>query len=65
METKLPPLPWPDPDVDLKTPAPPDGTKPFKYQILVDHLKLEEARMITDAYLNSPAPFTDTVAVLT
>ncbi len=43
---------------------PPDGTELFKYQILVDHLKFEEARMIADAYLNSSTPFTDTMAAL-
>ncbi|XP_073722599.1 uncharacterized protein [Misgurnus anguillicaudatus] len=43
---------------------PPDGTELFKYQILVDHLKLEEAKMIADAYLNSPTPFTDTMVAL-
>ncbi|RXN25184.1 guanine nucleotide-binding subunit alpha-12 isoform X2 [Labeo rohita] len=50
--------------IALKNLLPPDGTELFKYQILVDHLKFEEARMIADAYLNSPTPFTDTMAAL-
>ncbi|KAL0153282.1 hypothetical protein M9458_051409 [Cirrhinus mrigala] len=52
------------PDPALKNLLPPDGTELFKYQILVNHLKFEEARMIADAYLNSPTPFTDTMAAL-
>lgn len=31
---------------------------------MVDHLQLEEAQLITDAYLNSPTPFSDTMAAL-
>ncbi|KAL0150553.1 hypothetical protein M9458_054146 [Cirrhinus mrigala] len=50
--------------IALKNLLPPDGTELFKYQILVDHLKFKEARMIADAYLNSPTPFTDTMAAL-
>ncbi len=52
--------PW----IALKNLLPSDRTELFKYQILVDHLKFEEARMIADAYLNSPTPFTDMMAVL-
>ncbi|KAJ8005401.1 hypothetical protein DPEC_G00146250 [Dallia pectoralis] len=44
---------------------PADGTEMFKYQILVDHLKLEEARLIAESYLNSPVPYSDTMAALT
>ncbi|CAI5636866.1 unnamed protein product [Oreochromis niloticus] len=43
---------------------PPNATELFKYQILVDHLKLDEARLIADAYLNSSKPYTDTMAAL-
>lgn len=43
---------------------PPDASEPFKYQVLVDHLQLEEARLIADTYLNSPTPFSDTMAAL-
>ncbi len=50
--------------IALENLLPPDGTELFKYQILVDHLKLEEAKMIADANLNSPTPFTDTMSAL-
>ncbi|RXN33772.1 guanine nucleotide-binding subunit alpha-12 isoform X2 [Labeo rohita] len=43
---------------------PPDGTELFKYQILVDHLKLEDTEMIADANLNFPTPFTDTMSAV-
>lgn len=36
----------------------------FEYQVLVDHLQLEEAQLMADAYLNSPMPFSDTMAAL-
>lgn len=41
---------------------PPDATKLFKYQILVDHVKLEEACLT--GFINSPRPYTDTTAAL-
>ncbi|RXN37806.1 guanine nucleotide-binding subunit alpha-12 isoform X2 [Labeo rohita] len=50
--------------IALENLLPPDGTELFKYQILVDHLKLEDAKMIADANLNSPTPFTDTMSAL-
>ncbi|XP_067260302.1 uncharacterized protein [Chanodichthys erythropterus] len=50
--------------IALENLLPPDGTELFKYQILVDHLKLEEAKMIADANLNSLTPFTDTMTAL-
>lgn len=43
---------------------PHEATELFKYQLLVDHLQLEEARLIADVYLNSPTPFSDTMAAL-
>lgn len=36
----------------------------FKYQILVDHLKFEEAKLIADSHLNSATPYTDTMSAL-
>lgn len=48
----------------LENLLPPNATELFKYQILVDHLKFDEARLIADAYLNSPKPYTDTMAAL-
>ena len=50
--------------LSLENLLPPDASELFKYQVLVDHLQLEEARLIADAYLNSPMPFSDTMAVL-
>ena len=50
--------------IALENLLPLNATELFKYQVLVDHLKLEEARLIADAYLNSPAPYTDTMAAL-
>lgn len=47
--------------IALENLLPPDGTELFRYQILVDHLKLNED---TDAFLNSPTPFTDTMVAL-
>lgn len=36
----------------------------FKYQVLEDHLRLEEACLIADSYINSPMPYSDTMAAL-
>lgn len=44
---------------------PEDGSELFKYQILVDHLQLEDARLIADSFLNSPYPYTETMNALT
>ncbi|KAL7855838.1 hypothetical protein AOLI_G00194420 [Acnodon oligacanthus] len=66
----IPKLIHPDPSefvrlrIALGNLLPPDATELFKYQILVDHLKLDEVRLIADAYLNSPAPYTDNMIVL-
>ncbi|KAK7939923.1 hypothetical protein WMY93_003249 [Mugilogobius chulae] len=43
---------------------PSDATEHFKYQILVDHLKLEDALLIADSYSNSPTPYSKTMASL-
>lgn len=37
----------------------------FKYQVLCDHLKFEEALLIADSYSNSSFPYSDTMASLT
>lgn len=66
----IPKLIQPDPSefarlrLALENLLPPDSTELFKYQILVDHLRLEEAKLIADAYLNSPTPYTDTMRAL-
>lgn len=36
---------------------PRDATELFKYQVLVDHLRLEEACLIADSYISSPRPY--------
>ncbi len=46
----------PDPSEFARHRIAPDGTELLKYQILVDRIKLEEAKMIADANLNSPTP---------
>lgn len=43
---------------------PVDSTELFKYQVLIDHLRLEEACLVADSYLNSPTPYSDTMASL-
>ncbi|RXN32762.1 guanine nucleotide-binding subunit alpha-12 isoform X2 [Labeo rohita] len=43
---------------------PRDATEFFKYQVLVDHLRLEEACLIANSYINSPRPYSDTIAGL-
>ncbi|KAM9802571.1 uncharacterized protein ACBT44_014811 isoform 3-T4 [Syngnathus typhle] len=43
---------------------PRDATERFKFQILVDHLKLEDALLVADSYSNSDYPFSDTMAAL-
>ncbi|KAK7878202.1 hypothetical protein WMY93_034382, partial [Mugilogobius chulae] len=50
--------------IALENLLPANATELFSYQILVDHLILEEARLIADAYLNSPTPYSDTMAAL-
>nr|XP_057925810.1 uncharacterized protein LOC131127691 [Doryrhamphus excisus] len=42
-----------------------DAPERFKFQILMDHLKCEEALLIADSYSNSPRPFADTMRALT
>ena len=49
----------------LENILPADATERFKYQILVDHLKLEDALLIADSYCNSRYPYTNTMASLT
>lgn len=49
----------------LENLLPAESPELFKYQILLDHLKLDEARLVAEAYLHSPTPFTDTMHALT
>jgi len=50
--------------MSLENLLPAGATELFKYQILVDHLKLEEASLIADSYLNSTTPSSDTMTAL-
>ncbi|KAM9744816.1 uncharacterized protein ACNS7B_009326 isoform 1-T1 [Menidia menidia] len=44
---------------------PGDATERFKYQVLLDHLKMEDAALVADAYCHSSSPYSDTMAALT
>ncbi|KAI3371288.1 hypothetical protein L3Q82_023902 [Scortum barcoo] len=44
---------------------PDDATERFKFQILVDHLKLEDALLIADSYSSNRYPYSQTMAFLT
>lgn len=50
--------------VSLDNLLPEDATERFKYQILLEHLKFEDALLIADSYINSGRPFSDTMASL-
>lgn len=51
--------------IALENILPEDATERFKYQVLIDHLKFEEALLIADSYSNSRYPYSDTMASLT
>lgn len=48
----------------LENLLPQGATELFKYQVLVDHLKFEEAKLVADSFLNSPRPYTNTMSAL-
>ncbi len=50
--------------ISLDNILPEDATERFKYQILLDHLKFEDALLIADSYTNSKRPYSDTMASL-
>ncbi|RXN10472.1 islet cell autoantigen 1-like protein [Labeo rohita] len=50
--------------IALENLLPSDATELFRYQILMDHLRLDEARLVADSYLNSPFSYSDTMAAL-
>ena len=50
--------------IALENLLPRDTTERFKYQVLCDHLKLEEALLVADSYINSPYPYSDTMEAL-
>lgn len=51
--------------IALENLLPDDATERYKYQILTDHLKCEEASLVADSYSNSWQPYTDTMQALT
>lgn len=50
--------------IALENILPDDASERFKFQILTDHLKLEEALLVADSYSNSKFPFTNTMRAL-
>lgn len=48
----------------LENLLPPECSELFQYQVLLDHLDLEEAKLIADAYLHSTTPYSDTMHAL-
>ncbi|XP_065099626.1 uncharacterized protein [Paramisgurnus dabryanus] len=48
----------------LENLLPEDASECFKYQILTDHLMVEEALLVADSYCNSVRPYTDTMRAL-
>ncbi|XDV39701.1 hypothetical protein PO909_008901 [Leuciscus waleckii] len=50
--------------VSLDNLLPEDVMERFKYQILLEHLKFEDALLIADSYINSSKPYSDTMATL-
>lgn len=50
--------------IALENILPANATERFKFQILTDHLKLEEVLLIADSYSHSQTPFTKTMAAL-
>ncbi|KAJ8384940.1 hypothetical protein AAFF_G00196060 [Aldrovandia affinis] len=67
----IPDLMSPDPrefskmKIALENIPPVDATERFKFQILTDHLKHEEASLVANSYCNSRQPYTDTMLALT
>ncbi|XP_024865045.1 uncharacterized protein LOC119617585 [Kryptolebias marmoratus] len=51
--------------IALENLLPADATERYKYQILTDHLRCEEASLVADSYCNSRQPYTDTMLALT
>lgn len=50
--------------IALENLHPDDANKRFKFQMLMDHLKVEEALLVTDSYCNSKYPYSDIMAAL-
>lgn len=50
--------------IALENLHPVDADERFKFLILMDHLKVEEALLVADSYCNSKVPYPDTMAAL-
>lgn len=50
--------------IALENLLPDNANERYKFQILMDHLKVEEALLVADSYCNSRYPYSDTMAAL-
>lgn len=68
---RIPPLTSPDPrqfmrmKIALENVLPQDATERFKFQILTNHLKCEEALLVANSFISSMQPYTEAMKVLT
>lgn len=68
---RIPPLTSPDPTqfmrmkIALENVLPEDATERFKFQVLTDHLKCEEALRAANSVISSMQPYTEAMKVLT
>lgn len=51
--------------IALETAVPKDATERLKFQVLVEHLKYEEASLVAELHRHSRSPYTDTMCTLT
>lgn len=68
---RIPPLTSPDPKqfmrmkIALENVLPEEATERFKFQILTNHLKCEEALLVADSFISSIQPYTEAMKMLT
>lgn len=68
---RIPPLTSSDPrqfmrmKIALDNELPEDATERFKFQILTNHLKCEEALLVADSFISSTQPYTEAMKMLT
>lgn len=71
LTTRIPPLTSPDPrqftrmQIALENVLPEDATERFKFQILTNHLKCEEALLVVNLFTSSSQPYTEAMKMLT
>lgn len=53
------------PENSLGNVLPDDASESFKFQILLEHLELEDALLVADCYSQSGYPFSNTIIALT